>query len=437
MAKEILRTIKFVPDFSEVDEGMKKYSTATLGGGKGGGGAAMGAAMASAVLPGIGAFLGTALGGLDVTNKLLSGILEGFKGVGMVLTMIGKMLGMMVMPFANLLIPMLLPLLYFLTPVAKQLNVMLKPLFDAMMKNASGTKSQTEVLGGLVGAKLGPSAQMGFESTYGALNQGMPTLENLTKMWGLVTSAFELLMKALAGIISMWRITLGRSLESVFLALAQGWGLLNIVVKGMWDTFTAALRLDFPGVITAITNFTDALIGWVQSCVTEWASFFTDWNTMISDFFSQFGINLTDMTTKTNTSITSLATGITGALDGIRNAITNALNSIRDWFNGLMDKVGLGKGAAPSSGGDILGSIISGISGMVPHFQGGGVVQNTGLAYVHAGETVVPAGGGGIEINMPINLAGSGGLTQDQINRIMREIETRLQSKKIGAGGFG
>jgi hypothetical protein len=68
-------------------------------------------------------------------------------------------------------------------------------------------------------------------------------------------------------------------------------------------------------------------------------------------------------------------------------------------------------------------------AGNIPSYQLGGKVEQTGLAYLHAGEEVIPKGGGVGNINVSVNIAGGissdidvKNLAQEVGNEIMRNI---------------
>ena len=71
---------------------------------------------------------------LKVISDMLAAFWKGFDGVGRVWGLILEMLGKMVSPFANLLIPLLLPFLYISSMVARTLNLILMPLYAGLMK---------------------------------------------------------------------------------------------------------------------------------------------------------------------------------------------------------------------------------------------------------------------------------------------------------------
>lgn len=81
-----------------------------------------------------------------------------------------------------------------------------------------------------------------------------------------------------------------------------------------------------------------------------------------------------------------------------------------------------------------IGAAIAGaVGGAVPHLATGGFVSQSGLAVIHAGETVVPAGAGGGGVNITIN-----GMIGDEQVEQLRNILIRTGRRTTGGalGGF-
>lgn len=133
--------VLIVPDTSLLTKALGNYSgggggvsKAIAGGGKAGGGGVGGiaaAGLAGGIAGGIAGALVSAL------KEPLSEIVNALKPMLNVLTAIFKVISMMVMPFANLLIPILMPLLRLLTPVAKVLNMLLAPVLRRTMERVA------------------------------------------------------------------------------------------------------------------------------------------------------------------------------------------------------------------------------------------------------------------------------------------------------------
>lgn len=90
--------------------------------------------------------------------------------------------------------------------------------------------------------------------------------------------------------------------------------------------------------------------------------------------------------------------------------------------------------AGDISGTKGVGAAIAGAVGSkIPHLATGGLISQTGLAVVHAGETVVPAGAGGGNVNITIN-----GYVSDEHLEQMRNLLIRTGRRTSGGvlGGF-
>ena len=95
---------------------------------------------------------------------------------------------------------------------------------------------------------------------------------------------------------------------------------------------------------------------------------------------------------------TAVSDFLVGIWDNIKEVFASGINWIIDKINGLIEKINL----VPGINIGTIGRIGEAPEG-VPGFQQGGLVGSTGLAYLHKGETVIPAN---TTINVPIYLDG-------------------------------
>jgi hypothetical protein len=114
-----------------------------------------------------------------------------------------------------------------------------------------------------------------------------------------------------------------------------------------------------------------------------------------------------------------------GMFDGIWRAFRDAINHIVDGWNGLSFSVG---------GGSFLGVSVPGFSldtPNLPHLAKGGFVEESGMAVIHKGETVVPAQATPLAVGEPmrLHLSGSGSLA----SLILGEV--RAGRLKLSVGG--
>ncbi len=81
-----------------------------------------------------------------------------------------------------------------------------------------------------------------------------------------------------------------------------------------------------------------------------------------------------------------ISSAVSGMWDGLKSAFRSAINWIIDKWNGLEFKV-----PGFSLFGKSFGGITIGVPD-IPHLDSGGIITKTGIAEVHRGETVTPAG---------------------------------------------
>jgi hypothetical protein len=108
----------------------------------------MGRVVAAGLTGGIGAGIGMGMG-LGVFNVIVEVLQKGFAVVIKVLGVLTTLLGLLIMPIVNFLIPLLMPLIYLLTPIVRMLNLLLRPILTKMMtkmKDAAG-KGSFDILG--------------------------------------------------------------------------------------------------------------------------------------------------------------------------------------------------------------------------------------------------------------------------------------------------
>ena len=435
MTKKVEVEIEFIPNMNKVDKAMKKYKSSELGTGGGGGGKSGGglSGLASTgVIAGLAGGIGGAIGA-TLGSTLLDGLLGGFKGVMKVLEGIGKIMSLMVMPFANLLIPLLMPFLQLMLPVAKMLNLMLKPVMEdvaAAMKLAKEENKSPEKI-----MLAGTSAMVrGLADVMGKIFLKMleaPTEEKDLTPGGIIEEGLST-GNPVNDFLTELGIKIGEDI-----AESEG-----IDIDKIFED--SGLNINLIDLGTGIGDWIQGIIDWfaekkegldgILSGIWEWASFFSmqiqTWffnkvtliNTVLKgvwDWFTSFVGQIADwFEDKTGISLTTelgkIWTALTGFIDGITN-----------YINGLLGIDTETSDAGGESGGGGF---------RFPGAAEGGTVEKTGLAVIHKGETVTPSGEGGGDINIGITV--NGGLTQDTINKVLKELEMRLQSKALSSGGF-
>lgn len=168
--------------------------------------------------------LGT-LVGIWVVAELLGfiakGLNAGFSSLSKILNVLTALIGKMVEPFVNLLMPLLVPVLFALGMAAKLINTIMRPLFVLMMKVFSGGFGQS--LGKLMAQYMtGEIDMVGFMSGIGSL-----IVEGITQV--VNTPEF-----------------------------ANAMAFINNLIKQMIEVFLAFLSLDFANVELWLSKFIPA-----------------------------------------------------------------------------------------------------------------------------------------------------------------------------------
>jgi hypothetical protein len=182
---------------------------------------------------------------------------------------------------------------------------------------------------------------------------------------------------------------------TLFTALGVSFGVAFAIIAGV----IAALVLLVLGAIAAWKNnflgFKDAVIGiWeaIKTYITGFVQFFTGiWN-IISGIF-------TGNTDKIKQGFSLMAEGIKNIFKGIANFIISIINALIGLIiAALAQVIRLAQWIWNKVPGhnkvtwyeDIMA--MGAGKGLIPTFANGGVMPYTGLAMVHAGETITPAG---------------------------------------------
>ena len=123
-------------------------------------GAAAAGGMASGAIGGLLSSVVTILTKIAAPIALIVILMEAAKHVMKIVGLISNVLSMIAMPFLNLLIPPLLMILTFLTPFIRVANVLMRPLYIAMMESFKILKPfiqavSAAIAGGDIGAALG------------------------------------------------------------------------------------------------------------------------------------------------------------------------------------------------------------------------------------------------------------------------------------------
>lgn len=143
-------------------------------------------------------------------SDVLGAFWRAFQGVTKVWDMIMTSITKMVEPFANLLIPLLLPFLYLFTTLGRIMNIMLLPVFTALMKAFSQTgssvsKGAEQILkGDLMGGIM--TILQGMGKAFGAIKE---------QLLNVLSPLFDMLAKWLIGFLTIDIETIREVLEKM------------------------------------------------------------------------------------------------------------------------------------------------------------------------------------------------------------------------------
>ena len=217
--------------------------------------------------------------------------------------------------------------------------------------------------------------------------------------WKVIGGSVQWLWGLLTGFVSWVATALGVSFGAAFAIII---GIILAVVAIIVGAI-AAWKNNFLG-------FKDAVIGiWeaIKTYIMGWVTFFTGLWSIIVGVFTLNG-------DKIKQGFGLVGEGIKGIFKGVANFVINLINALVGlviaalaqlvrplqwiwnkipghskvtWYEDIMSS-GAGKN-------------------MIPSFQTGGVMPYTGLAMLHAGETITPAGGQSLNSSPTINIQAS------------------------------
>lgn len=319
--------------------------------------------------------------------KLLVPIAAGIGVVAAVFEAIGPILSIFLKTFTAILLILLMPFLQLFLPLLK---VGLPMLINFAKDIADGVRF-------LFGAFKLPQA---FEK----LSQG--------DFAGFLLEVLEGGIQTLAG-LGQWILV---KLTEIF---SGAFGILVGIGTWIWDMFTGLWQLEFKILI--------GIGSWLLNTVKN---LFKTGLTLLSGFGQWLWTTIT-------TAFASLPTKIMEVIGSIAQKLKDGVNALLQiMFGGLNSIITFLKGIAiPSPFGTIKPfSFLSTFA--VPHLDTGGRIEETGIAVVHKGETVVPPGQGqGITYSPTYNI--SGAIDETGWKRMMEEHDRTFLSNIRQATSFG
>lgn len=209
-------------------------------------------------------------------------------------------------------------------------------------------------------------------------------------MWNAIVSIFSGAWKMIEGIMDIIVGIITLDWDKIIAGCKK-------FVLGFWELFVNG----FGRLVLAVVQFGIRILQAFWDWLTRLPGFIWEGIQLVGKVFSDF------FTWVVNGAMTMGSNFVKGILEGIRSLAsqvgTALWNLIPEPFRGWI------QGVAGFVGG-IAAGIANFIGGMFPSYQMGGRVKETGLAYVHKGETVVPTGetlNFAPVINISANLSGS------------------------------
>src|SRR5258708_7343315 len=223
--------------------------------------------------------------------------------------------------------------------------------------------------------------------------------------------------------------TLFRSVVFGIILAIQHWGAIVKWLGNLWATVSGWIgeRFSWLGgvahvVTSAIGGFFSGLGDRIQLWLFAWRLAFS----LAGAAFSQFGSWIQSGISAIGSAFSGLGSLISGVWNGIVGDIRAAINWIIGMINGFI-------GGIDSIGIDIGPVHIHPNIPTIPYLASGGYIQSTGLAMVHAGESVVPAraSSGGVGGTQTFILE----VDSVQLAQVNARATDRIVRLKLGAGG--
>lgn len=205
--------------------------------------------------------------------------------------------------------------------------------------------------------------------------------------WGYVVSLFGWLVSTAGAVISggwTWVSSWFEWLvDSAGRIVSAGWGAVYGTFAWLLDKVLNYLPYAWDTVVSWFSWLVDSAVGIVTS---GWQN--------VADWFTWLWTAAVNATA-------GLARGVASWWEWLVSVVAGAW----DWISGIWEKIKNIPGSIAGAIGGVLG-INTGTSGAqspIPVMQSGGIMRSEGLAYLHAGEVVSPAGGrGGASITVNV-----------------------------------
>jgi phage-related protein len=249
----------------------------------------------------------------------------------------------------------------------------------------------------------------------------------VTGVWGVISKGFTALWGVMSTFITWVAGALGVSFGAALAIIVGVIALIVAVVLGAID----AWKNNFLGFKDAVKGVWEAIKTYIDGFVTFWKGV---WDVIVGIF--------TLNGDKISSGFTKMGEGIKNMFRGVGNFVINIFNGILSLIIAtLAQVVRLAQWVWNKIPGHEKVSwyedIISAGSGkqLIPSFKTGGIMENTGLAYLHAGEQVIPKNevGSNSSVNFApvININASTNASASDISRTVSEELNRQWASKF------
>ncbi|MEM3846273.1 MAG: hypothetical protein QXU98_11320 [Candidatus Parvarchaeota archaeon] len=320
-----------------------------------------------------GLLTGGVLGILGIATSIL-GFVMTLQPIQTVLQGIGKVSTLFVMPLALMLMMMLIPVMVAMAQLVQKIP------FQRFID-------------------IGETAGKYIADIINWFEKAFPYFELLAKILFYMTPIVDivLLVKILAQMGVFSKIA-----EDIKTAISTGiagiMAIIQVFVKIITDIRTGIT--DLVNGIVNVENIINSGVAKLIAVIQVFIKIITDIRTGITDLFNI----ITDVKTVINdgfVGIKNIMQTFVTIITDVKTGITDLINIITVIENTLSD---VGKGIA-SFGNTIESSLSSAFQNIFSgKFQAGGVVPHTGLALVHKGETIIPAGGSNNNMAITMNI---------------------------------
>lgn len=272
-----------------VDESLGVIKRGGKVGAVGGAGIVGRVAMGVAITAAIVALTATLSGILETFN----GFMSAFKSFFNLMKAIGKLIGMIVFPFIAIFIPLFIALARVLTPVAKTLMMILRPIYKRIMDalKATARKSPVEMIAAVLGATVGgfvDLVSLAIIAGFGMLlkNILIPAIGFFVKLILIVLGGIALSLAKLITLLTGGKVNVEGAVASAVAGAVGAVGLAEAQLTTAIQVQMNSLIASFTETGIAISNFVSVLGGFDAALVAVASAFDSRFGLLISGVLS-------------------------------------------------------------------------------------------------------------------------------------------------------